>query len=164
MNYEDDMKIDESALDVEWLGQSSLMVRYVKLCAKAHLDMDLEQEKLNLVKSDLDYKIRLNPADYGISSNVKITEAVIFGTILQQDEYQEANKQFLLRRYEYETIKGTVTAVEHRKTALENLVKLFGQQYFAGPSVPRDISKEWIKKQTQESVDAGVSVKLNRTK
>jgi hypothetical protein len=164
MNYEEDMKIDESALDVEWLNQSSLMIKYAKLCAKAHLDMDLEQEKLNLVKFDLDYKIRLNPKDYGISLDVKITEAVILGTTLQQDEYQEANKQFLLRRYEYETIKGAVTAVEHRKTSLENLVKLFGQQYFAGPSVPRDLSKEWIKRQTQESVDAGVSDKLNRIK
>ena len=47
-----------------------------------------------------------------------------------------------------------------QKTALENLVKLHGQQYFAGPSVPRDLSKEWERHERQKSVDAGVGKKL----
>jgi hypothetical protein len=34
-----------------------------------------------------------------------------------------------------------------RRSALENLVTLHGQQYFAGPKVPRDLQKERSKSQ-----------------
>lgn len=161
-SYEKDMHIDETALDVEFLEQPNLVMKYSKLCAQANLDMALEQERFNLVKSDLDYRIRSTPAKFGIDASVKITEAVVLGTILQQDEYQEANKKYLTAKYEYETIRGAVSALEHRKSALENLVKLFGQSYFAGPSIPRDLSKEAFKKLEQEHSDSNVANSFNR--
>ena len=37
-------------------------------------------------------------------------------------------------------------AFEQRKDALENLVRLHGQQYFAGPKIPRDLPSEMEKR------------------
>jgi hypothetical protein len=56
--------------------------------------------------------------------------------------------------------------VDHRKSALENLVKLHGQQYFAGPMVPRDLTHEWKNKQQQQKeeveVDKGIGKSMRR--
>jgi hypothetical protein len=53
-----------------------------------------------------------------------------------------------------------------RKAALENLVQLHGQQYFAGPKMPRDLKEEIRKhKEAQErSVEVNSKVRLRRNR
>ena len=161
MNYEQDMTIDESALDIEWLAQPRLMMQYARHAAKTRLEAEQKKEKLDIVRAGLDKKIRVDPEKFGI---VKLTESVVTSTIITQEEYTIANEEYLLAQYENNMAQGAVRAVEGKKTALENLVKLHGQQYFAGPSVPRDLSKEWVQHERQKNVDAGVSKKLKRRK
>ena len=141
MNYSDEIRIDEDALYLEWLDQSSKMLKITKVAAKLKAEMDDAKDALDLERSTLDYKIRQNPEKY-IKSSVKITETVISNAILQQSSYRDANKRYLKAKYENEVAKGAVEAFEQRKSALENLVRLHGQQYFAGPRVPRDIHSE----------------------
>jgi len=161
MNYEEDVKIDPSQLDVEWLEQSRLMVKYTKLQAVIQRDEDTAKEKLEFVSAELDQKIRKNPEKFGID---KITENVIKNTILLNDEYSQVNTEYIDAKFENNTAKGAVRAVDTKKTALENLVKLHGQQYFAGPRSPRDISQEWEKHEQQKRVDSKIGKKLNRTR
>lgn len=139
MNYEKDIEIDETALDLEWLEQPSLMIKYAKHLAETNRLMDSVKEKRDIVRAELDLDIRKNPDDYNID---KITEAVVQSVILLQDKYKEINKKYFDACFEYEMSKLAVRAIEHRKEALENLVKLHGQQYFAGPRMPLDISRE----------------------
>ena len=63
-------------------------------------------------------------------------------------------------KYESDMAKGAVRALESKKDALENLVKLHGQQYFAGPKMPRDIS--WEREQKQNRADQTVGQRLKR--
>jgi hypothetical protein len=140
MNYEDDISIDESALDIEWLRQPELMLKYGLEAAKKRKKMDLAKEKLDLVRSQLDKEIRENPEARGL---VKTTEAAVQSAILLQPEYQSAGHDYVTAKYEYEIVMVAVKALEAKKAALENLVRLHGQQYFAGPKVPRDLEKEW---------------------
>jgi hypothetical protein len=139
MNYEKDVRIDETSLDIEWLEQSSLMLKYGINESDLEKKKDLLKEKLDLTKADLDRKIRENPESFEIS---KITETVVANTIIMQDEYKEVYHEFLEVQHEYNIAKVAVRAIAQRKDALENLVRLHGQQYFAGPKVPRDIAKE----------------------
>ena len=159
MNYEQDVTIDPDSLDTEWLDQPRLMLRYAKHAAKTKQDLEREKEKLDIVRADLDKKIRIVPEEFGI---VKLTETVITSTIITHEKYKEANEEYLEAAYESNMAQGAVKALEGKKTALENLVKLHGQQYFAGPSVPRDLSKEWEQKEKQRKSDEGVGKKLNR--
>jgi len=161
MNYEHDMTIDVDALDVEWAGQARLMMQYAKHAAKTRLEVERKKEELDIVRAGLDMKIRVDPEKYGI---VKLTESVVSSTIITQKEYMVANEEYQLLQYESNMAQGAVRALEGKKTALENLVKLHGQQYFAGPSVPRDLSKEWAQHERQKSVDAGVGSKIRRRK
>lgn len=160
MNYENDITIDESSLDVEWLEQPQLMIRYAIKAAEARLERDLAKERLDVVKAELDKEIRMNPEKFEIA---KVTETAIQAAILTNSRYKEASEQYIQLRYEAEVLQSAVNAIEHRKSALENLVKLYGSQYFAGPKMPRDLSAErQHREEQQREVDAGIAKKLIR--
>lgn len=153
MNYEKDINIDPDGLDTEWLSQPHLMLKYSQHLAEQRKLLDESKQSLDVAKAEADKKIRTNPEKYGIE---KITEAVVGNAILIEKGYQQAYTEYLEAKYETDMAQAAVGAFEHRKNALENLVKLFGQQYFAGPKMPRDLSTEWQKKQDQKSADAKV--------
>ena len=160
LDYERDLYIDESALDVEWLGQASLMFRYSKELAKAEREIARLKEKQAVVKAELDRDIRLVPEDFDIK--VKVTEAVVSNTILFQEEYKTITNELIEAQYEVSMIKGAVNAIHQRKDALQDLVRLHGQRYFAGPSVPRDLSHE-VRQQHEKAV-SNKAVKIRRNK
>lgn len=159
MDYEKDTSIDEQGLDVEWLKQPSLMSKYGKHAAQAKLDMDHAKEDLDVVKAQLDRNIRAFPDIYGLD---KLTESIVSNTIIIQPEYKDTNDQYLNAKYEYDMAMAAVRAIDQKKTALENLVRLHGQQYFAGPSVPRDLSKEWEKTESQKQTNKKVALRRKK--
>ena len=159
MDYLDDIRIDESALDVEWLRQASLTFRYGEHQAKMKRIVDRKKEELDLVKADLDKKIRSKPEKYEIE---KVTEAVVQATIIQQEDYQEINSELIDARYELEIASAALRALEQKKSALENLVRLNGQNYFAGPTIPRDLTKEWEQKEKAKAANTTVAKSMQR--
>jgi hypothetical protein len=161
MNYETDIVIDETALDVEWLEQPNLMMRYARVAATARMNLDLAKESLDFVRAELDKKIRTDPGIYGIE---KVTETVVQNIIIAQDEYKEASRVVISAKFEADVAQGAVRAFEARKDALENLVRLHGQQYFAGPKVPRDLSWEREEKQKRLNAKIAEKTKVTRTK
>ncbi|HQF51190.1 MAG TPA: hypothetical protein PK588_10545 [Paludibacteraceae bacterium] len=156
MDYEKDMQIEEDALDLECLEQARLMLRYCQLAARLEKEEDLAKENLNLVKAEIDKDIRTNPAKYGID---KITEGAIANAIIMDPRYKEASQHYIDARFEANAAAGAVKACEQRKSMLETLARLHGQQYFAGPAVPRDIVKEREKRMKIENEMATI---LNR--
>lgn len=150
MNYEKDAQIDESALDIEILEQPRLMMKYAEHSANTKRDADEADEELNIVRAELDKKIRQNPDAYGVD---KITETVVSNTILLQPEYKEASKKRILANYEANMAKLAVQTISSRKDCLEAMVKLHGQLYFAGPKIPRDLTHEALQRREQGEVD-----------
>lgn len=161
MNFEGDVSIDENALDIEWLKQPRLMLSYATEVAKCKRSVDLLKERLDVVSAELDKSIRENPDNYGLT---KITEAVVQNNIKLQPEYERTYHELVDARYALEISLAAVRAIDQKKTALENLVRLYGQQYFAGPSVPRDLSAEWAKEKQQKRVDGKVARRLKRSR
>lgn len=157
MNYEQDIKIDETALDVEWLDQPRLMFYYAQHAAKMRMETDIAKEKLDIVRAEIDKEVRMNPEDFDIA---KITEATVQAAIISDSRYRAANKAYLEAKYESDIASSAVRAMDARKDALENLVRLHGQQYFAGPKMPRDLSFEV--RQAQETKAANSSVRMSR--
>jgi DNA polymerase II large subunit len=161
MNYENDIRIDETALDVEWLEQPSLMMKYAQISASARKTLDEAKEELEFVRAELDKAIRSNPDRYDID---KITEAVVIATITIHKDYQKASSALINAKYENDMAYGAVKAIDARKDALENLVRLHGQQYFAGPKVPRDLSFEAQQKHNQKKSDSVVKTMTRKNK
>jgi len=159
MNYEEDITIDPDGLDVEWLRQATLMMRYAQLSAKARRTLDLAKERLELVKAQLDSEIRTNPEKYGLT---KVTEGAVASTIITHDKYKDASDALIEAQFQVNITFGVVKAIDGKKEALENLVKLNGQQYFAGPKSPRDLSLEAQKAERQKDANAKVGEAMKR--
>jgi hypothetical protein len=160
INYERDIKIDVSALDLEWDEQPILMMKYTQHAAQMRKELDEAKQALDIARAEADRTIREDPGSYDIS---KVTEAAISSAILTYKPYIEASNALIQAKYEADMASGAVSAFSQRKDALEHLVRLFGLQYFAGPKVIRDILAE---KESRNSInsssDAGIASRLNR--
>jgi len=161
MNYELDIHIDCEALDIECLDQAKLMLRYTRIEAEAKREEDRTKETLDLTKAELDKSIRTVPENYKIE---KVTEAAITSIILMDEKYQRANALYIDAKFESKVASGAVRAFEQRKDMLETLVRLHGQQYFAGPKVPRDLSYEAQKAKKQKEVSRGIGEAMRTRK
>lgn len=139
MDYIKDLYIDDSALDVEVAGQSELMMKYCTISAEAQQVVDLAKEKLTLITSELDQAIRSDPQKFHIE---KITDKVVENTIPLQESYKTASREYIDAKFELNVAKGAVDSCEQRKGSLEQLIKLFIANYFAGPKVPRNLTQE----------------------
>ncbi len=159
LNYEQDIRIEPGALDVEWVGQAELMGKYARHAAETKRAMDEAKEHLEAGKARLDLAIRKSPQHYDLG---KTTEGSIQSTILLQPEYQAFAQAYIDAKYEYEIAIGAVRAMDQRKTALENLVKLLAASYFAGPQAPRDLSGEWVKEQERKAQNTKVKVQRKK--
>lgn len=155
LKFDYEISIDETALDVEWLRQASLMGRYCRAAADAKKELDIAKEALDVVRAGVAQLIRKDPGSFGLD---KVTEAAVNEVLLTNSECQRASTELIEAKYELEMAQAAVKALDQKKSALENLVKLHGQSYFAGPSVPRDLSKEWETKQRQQDIDKKVQV------
>lgn len=164
-DYEEFMEIDEDSLDVEWLEQPKKMVQMVKIAAKVKINMERAKDNLAQVKAELAKKVRAAPEKYGIE---KITIDAVNDVVQTDAKYIEAYEEYLEAVYENEVASGSVKATEQRKSSLENLVKLHGQQYFAGPKVPRNLSEQATlfreKVQRSKEVKSKIGKRLKRTK
>lgn len=164
-DYEEFMEIDEDSLDVEWLEQPKKMVQMVKIAAKVKINMERAKDNLAQVKAELAKKVRAAPEKYGIE---KITIDAVNDVVQTNAKYIEAYEEYLEAVYENDVASGSVKATEQRKSSLENLVKLHGQQYFAGPKVPRNLSEQATlfreKIQRSKEVKSKIGKRLKRTK
>jgi len=159
--YERDLFIDDSSLDLDCIDQPMLFMKYAKEAAETRRSLDLEKEKLDVAKAEVDKAIRMNPYAYGIE---KVTEGAISSAILTDAKYQRAYKHYLDLKYDYNMARNAVKAFNQRKDMLEALIKLHGQQYFAGPRVPRDLTKERELKQKKVSGNIVSKSGLKRNK
>lgn len=159
MNYEEDIHIDSDLLDVEWLDQPALLMRYARNAAQARMALDKAKEALELARAEIDKKIRTIPEKYGIE---KVTEGAVQAAILTQTAFKEATDTFIQAKFDADIAQGAVNAVNQRKDALENLVRLHGMQYFAGPKVPHDLTQ--LKKERDERLNADMMARVTRTR
>lgn len=161
LNYEEDIKIDPDALDVEWLRQSELMLKYTKHAAEMKKEMDDAKERVEMIRASIDNSIRLDPTRYRLE---KITEGAIQSKIIEEPHYRAEVEKFSAAKYEYEIAQAAVRAFDQKKTALENLVRLLGVSYFAGPQAPRDLSKEALQQKERQKQNSKVKIQQRRGK
>lgn len=157
-DWKADVSINPNSLDIEWCKQASTFCEYGMEQAQARRTDDQLKEALEVVAAKLDQKIRRNPASYGME---KLTEAGVKAAVLLDPEYAEAVRKFQDAQFELEVMGVAVRGMDQKKAALENLVRLQGQSYFAGPSTPRDLNGEWAKELSHQA--AAGKVKAGRT-
>jgi hypothetical protein len=126
--------IDELRLDREWLAQAELVHEHCLNLADAKLRHNEAKAEADVVAAELDRDVRLHPTKYGLD---KLTETVVANTITLQPAHKEAHKKLIQAKHDVDVLEAAVSALEHKKRALENLVALHGMDYFATPSTKR---------------------------
>jgi hypothetical protein len=140
MDYEKDILIDASALDVEWLEQGPLAVKYAKYAAKAASRVRRLEEEKKTVRSELILEANEDPK--GTIGKDKPNAADIEAYYRNHKTYKEVIERLLEAQEDAVFAEiGKNEICFTRKKALEMLVVLHGQQYFAGPSVPRNLTE-----------------------
>ncbi len=138
-DYDADLNINEDALDVEWLEQPRLFLKYSQLLADARRTQDQLKERDEVLRAEIATGVRANPTEYGID---KVTVDAVNNAVAQDSRVNQSAQALREAAYEVDMFKAAVSAFEHRKAALENLVRLAGQNYFATPAVPRNLHEE----------------------
>lgn len=138
--FEKDLRIDPSALDIEWLEQPQKFFKYSKELSYAKRELDRLKQKYEVLKAKIDNKIRSQYPDK------KPTETAIYSMVIQNEEIMQGLKEIADQELVVDLLVGGVKALEQRKSALENEVKLQGMNYFAAPREPRDLIGEYEKR------------------
>lgn len=137
--FKTDLQIDPESLDVAAVTQADVFFKYASAMVDAKVAFDLSKKRLDVTEASIAHRIRKR----AVSNGEKITEAAIVEKMKLQREYKTAQKAFLQARRKSLLCEYMVTAMEQRKRMIEVLVTLHGQQYFAGPSSPRDLVSAW---------------------
>jgi len=125
------------------------------------MEQTLAKEDMEYEKAQIDFAIREDPDKYGIA---KITENAINNAIIMEDSYQAKRTAYNEATRHVNVLQGVVYAINDRKSSLENLVKLHGQQYFAGPSTPHNLAELQEEKRNEMHHRIGKSMKRTKKK
>jgi hypothetical protein len=124
------LSIDRSKLEEECDGHPQLAFTWGEHLANARVVAKNAKNRLKLVEARLELSIRSNPGEYGID---KVTESTVQASVRVQDEYEVAQDQLIKAEYDVDVLEAFVWALVDRKGQLENLVHLWGSQYWSRP-------------------------------
>jgi len=158
------MYIDENALDIEWLDQASLAMKYGKYWARCREVLTRAEENIKVIKAQLVQDIYHNP-DECLGKGNKPTAINIEAYYRTHEDHIKAKEEWVQAQYEFNMAEVAKWEISNtRRLALENLVRLHGQQYFAGPSVPHDLAEiRELKEEKQNKLHSKIGKSL-RTK
>jgi len=142
----DFFELDENELVEEWKNQPKIYFKYSELLTNAKealerckAQLEIAGDELKEAKARVDLRIRKNPKKL-LGSDEKPTEAQIANRIIVHPLYAKAkakiyklNEELITLNKKVSTFYSAVHALDHRKSALERLVSLHGQNYYATP-------------------------------
>lgn len=166
--------IDKNRLDDEWLNQPKRYFQWAVQLEDARADVDeakrafdVAKAEFDEVKAEVELTIRNKPDKFNLP---KVTDKSIAAVLIMQPEYKEAQKELFktqkaidIAKHRAGVLQAAVTALDQRKKALEKLVDLHGQKYFATPRASEN-SREAMEEVEKQSVRAKAKPKSAKRK
>ena len=152
LDFENDLGIDKYKLDEECVTHSALYYHYSELAAnsKNYVGVLSDNLKLKMGETDIEVRNRLT------KENVKFTEAVIRAEVEKDELVIEAREELRQAELNLARLQAGVSAFEHRKSQLDNLVKLYCAGYFSTPANSGK-PKETVNEQASRDARAGLN-------
>lgn len=129
------LDIDPLKLDREWEEQAALYFSFAVDAAEAHAAVDRAKAELELVESEVDMDVRLNPEKYGVD---KITETAVKSAVQGSKRRRKAYEDLVEKRHAAKIADAAVAGLEHKKRALEKLVDMRIAGLYAQPHTSRE--------------------------
>lgn len=152
MEYNKDIIIDEYNLEKEWLRQPSLFLKYSQAAEIAGAKYRKLKDDLEIIKASL-YKTTKQKM---IEDGEKVTEGAVNNAIITNKEYMEDLNIMQEAQHDFNMLSAAVKAFDQRKSALENLVKLYLSGYFSAPSEKdnyKDTALDSVSKKQMENLN-----------
>lgn len=149
--FEEDKSIDPNELDVEVTRQCDVFFKWAERHISATMLVEKKEYEFAVLEARLELECRDDPEKFGINN---LTEAAVKAAIKASPRYTKAKEEILLLRTEGMLLAKAVAAIEMKKRMLDNLITLHGQEYFAGPAVPRNLPSAWLSYQNRRGVIA----------
>lgn len=150
--------IDKGRLDDELENQPKLFLKYSLKLADAKRDLEAAKAALDLTYAETDSNVRLNPEKFGLE---KATEPAIKQAILSSKRYKEADAEVRRVKHDADVFQAYVSALDHRKRALEGLIELLKLDYWAAPRMPKGGIPESVTDATKKETMARVNARTN---
>ena len=154
LSFEKDLEIDKDSLDEAWLKQARLYFNYARMAEEASNDLAKAKDDLEIIHAQIDTVVRRDAADSG----EKMTDKIAESKVLESKAYQRALEAYNKDKHDHGILLAAVRTLDHKKSALENLVKLYVGGYYAAPTEPKE-KKTSIK---EDKFDAVQNIKLNK--
>lgn len=151
IDFADDLTIDDTALEHELMRQPLLMFTYSSHYAEAIYEKNKAKESLDVCEARVDYEARKNPGLLGLDKTP--TETAFKNYIKMHPKYLEALHKYQSAEYMANLLNGGVQAVNAKKMALENMVKLLLGSFYGEPRLEQDIREGIVSKAKEMAFD-----------
>ena len=152
-DFNSDLKINKYRLDEECLSHSTRYAYYSEAQAVAKSNVSKQKDNLELVTAEANIRIRKEKSESG----EKVTESLIVSYLTMDNEVQKAKSELREAEEVYARLSVAVSAMETRRSELDNLVKLYCAGYFS--TVNSDGN---MKKNVNEQTSSDIRKNLNK--
>ena len=152
LNFESDLNIDKYKLDEECISHSVLYYRYSEMEAEAKNQVAVLLDSLKLIMSEKNMEIR----NALIKKEAKFTEASINAEVEKDETVIDAKNELREAELNLTRLQAGVRAFEHRKSQLDNIVRLYCAGYFSTPNSSGK-PKETVNEQASRDARAGLN-------
>lgn len=143
-----DLEIHEDNLVRECVRHPRMVERVARTLAEATRTLALKERDLEVLKAEIESRIRSDPEKYGIE---KPTEAAFKAAIMKSPKIDAAAREIIELEFERNLIIGANRTLDHRKRNLTDIVNLHGQNYF-GDIKPTAEGREAVDKASSKKM------------
>ena len=137
---ENDRTIDPSQLDIEAVQQAETYSKWAERAVIAAAHVETLEFEFSALQADLQIQARGQPVKAGCKAP---TEESFKAWVAAHPKVREAQERIIEARKEESLLKAATASLHMKKQMLELLGQLHGQQYCAGPGVPRNLMEAW---------------------
>jgi chromosome segregation ATPase len=142
--------IDPGNLDEEWFAQPILLHRFQTALADAELAVNEKKDRIQVLKDKMAEKsaeltLKLAKKDAEILGFKPTVDNVKSWVSIQPEikkirrRIHRAQSSLTRLSHNYATIQAMIYALNHKRSALENGVRLFLSDYYSAPSEPKEV-------------------------
>lgn len=148
-DIENDIKINKYKLDEECLTHASTYNRYAEMVTKTKTELTKAKDKLSLITAQRNIAIREEIA----KSGSKVTEKMIESYLESDEEVLNAKKEVREIEEVNATFNAMLDSFDHRKSELDNLVKLYCAGYYSVVGNKKETSTETTEKDIRKNLN-----------
>jgi len=130
--YAEEITIDPFNLDVELVEQPARFLKYSRLLAKAERRVRQAEEEIKVIRSELVFRAH-SQGERVLGKNVKVQGQTVEAYYRLDKQHKRVKDELDKAMYKRDILYAAVQAFRQRKDALQELVRLHGQDYFSKP-------------------------------